>query len=176
MGVCYGPPDQKEVDETFFTLLEEASHSQSLDFVGGFIHPDICWKDSIAGHKQSRRFLSCIDDKFPTQVMEEPIRGSTLQDLILARKEELVEDVKGGGSLGCSDREMVDLRIMRGGKEAKSMMTALDFRKIHFGQFWDLLERIPWDAVLESSPGELVAFQGMPSLSSVISLKMQEVK
>lgn len=82
--------------------------------------------------------------------MEKPIRGSTLWDLTLAKKEELVEDVKSGDNLGCSDHEMVDLRIIRGRKQAKSSVTTLDFRKVHFDQFRDLLERIPWNAVLES--------------------------
>jgi len=77
--------------------------------------------------------------------MEEPIGGSTLWNLVLAKKEELVEDVKGGDNLGCSDREAVDLWIVRGEKQAKSRMTTPDFRKVDFGQFRDLLERNPWD-------------------------------
>jgi len=56
VSVCYRPLDEKEVDETFFTRLEEASHSQSQVFVGKFTHPDMFWKNSVVVHKQSRRF------------------------------------------------------------------------------------------------------------------------
>lgn len=107
--------------------------------------------------------------------MEETIRGSTLWDLILADKEELVEDLKVGGNLGCSDPEMVGLKIVSGGKQAKSRMTTLDFRKVNC-QFRDLLGRVPWHTVLEHTPGKLVAFQGILPLISVVNLKMQEVK
>jgi len=53
---------------------------------GDFNHPDTCWRDSIAGHKQSRRFLERTDHKFLLQVTEKPTRRTTLLDLILINK------------------------------------------------------------------------------------------
>jgi len=52
--------------------------------------------------------------------VEEPTRKGTLLDLVLTNKEGLVEDVKVGGRLGCSDHEMVKFRILRGGSRATS--------------------------------------------------------
>ncbi|GAB0180026.1 hypothetical protein GRJ2_000467900 [Grus japonensis] len=46
-----------------------------------------------------------------SQVVEDPTRREVLLDLVLTNKEGLVEDVKVGGSLGCSDYEMVEFRI-----------------------------------------------------------------
>jgi len=45
------------------------------------------------------------------QVVEEPTRKGALLDLVLTNKEGLVEDVKAGGRLSCSDHEMVEFWI-----------------------------------------------------------------
>jgi len=107
--------------------------------VGDFNHPDINWEDHTARHTQSRRFLQSIDDNFLMQVVEEPTRKGSLLDLVLTNKEGLVEDVKAGGSLGCSDHEMVELRILRVGSRAISRIKTLDFRRANFGLFRELL-------------------------------------
>ena len=63
--VCYRPADQEDrEDEALYRQIGAASHSQALVLMGDFNHPDICWRDNTAGHKQSRRFLECIDDNF----------------------------------------------------------------------------------------------------------------
>ena len=100
-------------------------------------------------HAQSRRFLQSIEDNFLTQVVEEPTRQDVLLDLILTNKEGLVEDVRVGGSLGCSDHEMVEFRLLRGRSRATSRITTLDFRRANFGLFKDLLGGIPWVRALE---------------------------
>jgi len=55
--------------------------------MGDFNHPDICWRDSIARHKQHRRFLKCIDDCFLLQVIKEPTRRGAVLDHLLNNKE-----------------------------------------------------------------------------------------
>ncbi|GAB0208601.1 hypothetical protein GRJ2_003325800 [Grus japonensis] len=119
VGVYYSPPDQEEeVDEAFYRQLEVASQSQALVLMGDFNHPGICWNSNMAKHAQSRRFLQSIDDNFLTQVVEESTRRGVLLDLVLPNKEGLVGDVKVGGSLGCSDHEMVESRILHGRSRA----------------------------------------------------------
>jgi len=81
--------------------------------------------------------------------VEEPTRKVALLDLVLTNKERLVEDVKVGGRLGCSDPEMVEFRILRGGSRAISRIKTLDFRRANFGLFKDLLGGIPWVRALE---------------------------
>ncbi|PKU29906.1 rna-directed dna polymerase from mobile element jockey- hypothetical protein [Limosa lapponica baueri] len=150
VGVYYRPLDQEEeVDEVFYRQLEIASQSQALGLTGEFDYPDICWKDNTARHAQSRRFLQSIDDNFLTQMVEEPMRRGALLDLVLTNKEGLVGDVKVGGSLGCSDHEVVEFRILCGRSRAKSSIPTLDFRRTNFGFFKDLLQVIPWDQALE---------------------------
>ncbi|GAB0202998.1 hypothetical protein GRJ2_002765400 [Grus japonensis] len=149
-GVCYRPPDQgDQADEALYRQVGAASRSQALVLMGDFNHPNICWRDNTAECKQSRKFLECINDNFLLPVIEEPMRRGAMLDLILTNKEGLVGDVKLKGSLGCSDHEMVEFRILRAARRVHSKLTTLDFRRADFGLFRDLLGRIPWDKALE---------------------------
>jgi len=53
------------------------------------------------------------------------------------------------GSLGCSDHEMVDIKHLRAARRVHSKLTALNFSRVDFGLFRDLLGRVPWDQALE---------------------------
>ncbi|GAB0190424.1 hypothetical protein GRJ2_001507700 [Grus japonensis] len=169
-GVCYRPPDQGDrADKAIHRQIGAASCSQALVLMGDFSHPDICWRDNAAEHKQSRKFLECVDDNFLLQVIEEPTRRSAMLDLIFTNKEGLVGDIKLKGSLGYSDHEMVEFRILRAARRACSKLTTLefrilraarracsklttlDFRRADFCLFRDLLGRIPWDKALEGT-------------------------
>ncbi|GAB0203333.1 hypothetical protein GRJ2_002798900 [Grus japonensis] len=150
VGVCYRSPYQEDrAEEALYRQIGAASHSQALVLMGDFNHSDICWRDNTAGHKQSRRFLECVDDNFLLQVIEEPTRRGAMLDLILTNKEGLVGNVKLKGSLGCSDHEMVEFRIFRAARRARSKLTTLDFRRADFGPFRDLLGRVRWAKALE---------------------------
>ena len=134
VDVYYRPPDQdEEVDEAFYRQLQAASQSQALVLMGDFNHPDISWEEHTARHTQSRRFFQSIGDNFLMQVVEEPTSGGILLDLVLMNKEGLVQDVKVGDRLGCSDHEMVNFRILGGGSRAISRIKTLDFRRANFG-------------------------------------------
>ncbi|GAB0178507.1 mitochondrial enolase superfamily member 1 [Grus japonensis] len=61
-------------------------------------------------------------------------------DLILTNKEGLVGDVKLKGSLGCSDHEMVEFRILRAVRRGLGKLTTLDFSRADFGLFRDVLD------------------------------------
>ena len=100
--------------------LWKSSSPTYLPKQGHPTHPDICWRDNTAGHKQSRRFLDCIGDKFLLQVRKEPTRRGAMLDLILPNKEGLVGNVKVKGSLGCSDHEMVEFKIRRAARRVQA--------------------------------------------------------
>lgn len=76
-------------------------------FLRNFNHPNNCWRDSTTRHKQSTRFLECIDDNFRTHVTEELMMGNDLLVLMHINKEKLIWDVKVRDSLICSDHERV---------------------------------------------------------------------
>jgi len=66
---CYRPADQGyRVNKALYRQTGAASRSQALVLIGDFNHPTICWRDNTAGHKQSRRFLNCVDDNILLQV------------------------------------------------------------------------------------------------------------
>jgi len=73
-----------------------------------------------------------------TQVVQQSTRRGLLLDIVLTN-EGLVEDVKAGGSLGCSDNAIVEFRILRGGSRAICKVTASDFRRAKFDFFKYLL-------------------------------------
>ena len=73
-----------------------------------------------------------------------------LLDLVLTNRDGLVRDVKVGGSLGCSDHEMVEFKTELGGRsKAKSGIATLDFWRANFDLFQDLLGGISWARLLE---------------------------
>lgn len=53
------------------------------------------------------------------------------------------------GSLGCSDHETVEFRILHEGNKAVSRTTTLNFRRANFGLLKDLLGGIPRVKALE---------------------------
>jgi len=136
VGVYYRPPDQgKPTDKAFLLQLQEASHSQALVLLGDFNHPNICWKSSTASCRQSRIFLECIEDKFLSQVIDNPSRDDVIQDLLDINASERFDDVKTGGSLGCSDHALVEFTVLREKGQAKSKVRTLNFRKEKFQLF-----------------------------------------
>lgn len=51
--------------------------------------------------------------KLLDQVLDRPNRGEVLLDLLLTNIEEIIEEVKIGGSLGCSDCALVEFTVYR---------------------------------------------------------------
>ncbi|GAB0204758.1 hypothetical protein GRJ2_002941400 [Grus japonensis] len=96
--------------------------------MGDFDHPDTCWSDNTARHKQStgHEFMECIDDNFLLQVTEEPTRRGAMLDLVLTNKEGLVGNVKLKSSLRCRNHEMEEFKILRPARKAQSKLTTLD--------------------------------------------------
>lgn len=70
------------------------------------------------------------------------MKGHALLDLMFASKEGWVGDMKVWDSIGCSDHEIVEFRILRGGSKTKSRIMALDFRSAEFVLFRDLRGRM----------------------------------
>ncbi len=55
----------------------------------------------------------------------------------------LVGNVELKGSLGCSDHEMVEFKILRAVRRECSKLSTLDFRRADVGLFGDLLDKVP---------------------------------
>jgi len=109
-------------------------------------------------------------DNLLTQVLEEPKRRGVLLDFVLINGEGLVEDVKAGGSLGCSDHEALEFRILRGGSRAISRIKTLDFRRDNFDLFKELLGGIPLLRALEGRGESKRAGRYLSITSSVLRI------
>lgn len=101
------------MDEAFYRQLGAASHLQALHLMGTST-PRYLLEEHHSG------YLERTDDNFLTQVTEEPTRRGALLDLILTKDEELTGVVKALGSISCSDYEVVEFRILRGGNRANT--------------------------------------------------------
>ena len=117
--------------------------------MGDFNFLDICWNYNTAEREQSQRFLECIGDNFLTQLVKEPTQGSKILDLLFVHREGLVGDVKVGGCLGQSDHEMIDFSTSVEAQRGVSRTATLDFQRAEFGLFQTVVERVPWEVVLE---------------------------
>lgn len=109
LDVCYKLPQQEEqVNEALDRQIEATQHLQTQVLMGNFKHPSICWRSNTAGHKQSRKFLECIEDILLLKVIENTMRRtSALPYLILPHNEGIVGNMKVKDSLLCSDSEVV---------------------------------------------------------------------
>lgn len=99
-------------------------------------------------------------------------RGCDLLDILFTNTE-LIRDMEVRDNFCCGDYEILEFKIPRGGSKAKGRI-----RKAYFDLFRDLLERFPWDTLLQKiGPGHLVDIQGSPSPSSrKIHLNKQEIE
>ena len=109
---------------------------------GDFNHSDICQQDNTASCKQSRRLLEYTDYNFLVQLLDQPIRGEALLDLVLTNAKEIVKAIKTGSSLGCSDHALVELMTSRNMGLAKSGGRTLNFRRTSLRLFKELLDKI----------------------------------
>ncbi|PKU47386.1 adaptin ear-binding coat-associated protein 1 [Limosa lapponica baueri] len=150
MGVCYRPPNQNlEIDEIFYKQLGDISRSLALVLGGDFNLPDISWEHNTTEKEQFRSFLECVRDNFLTQLVREPTREGALLDLLLVNREGLAEDVTVGGCLGHRDHETIEFSILREARRGASRTATMDFWRADFGLFRNLLDRVPWAAVLK---------------------------
>ena len=84
-----------------------------------------------------------MGDKFLTQLVKAPTRGSKIQDLLFVNREGLVGDVKVGVHLEHSDHDILDFSILAEPQRRVSRTATLDFRRADFNLFRTMVERVP---------------------------------
>lgn len=62
--------------------------------------------------KKSRRFLESTDN-FLVQILDRPIRGAVLLDMVHTNMQEIIKAVKIRGSLTCSDHALAEFMFSR---------------------------------------------------------------
>ena len=71
-----------------------------------------------------------------------------LLDLVLTNEAEIIKGIKNEVSLGCSDHALVEFVILRNVGLTRSGVKTLNFVRVKFRLFKELLDKIPWEAVL----------------------------
>jgi len=146
--VCYRPPNHDErADEIFYKQLWEVSRLLALVLMWDFNLPDASWNYNTEERKKPRMFLECVEDNFLTQLVGEPTKEVAPPNPLFANTEGLVADVMVGGCLGHSDQETIVFISWR--KRGVSRTATLDFQRADFGLFRNMVDRVPWEAVLE---------------------------
>lgn len=122
--VCYRLPDQQDQeDEAIYRQRRAASHWEALVLMGDSKHPDICCRNSTAGHRQSRRPPAYTDDNCLLQVREGPTSRVAVLNFVLTNKKGLKRKVKLKGFWAevtmkwCSSRSLKQW----GGQEVSSL-------------------------------------------------------
>ena len=83
-------------------------------------------------------------------MVRESTRGSKILDLLFVDKQGLVGDVNVRSCLGHSDHEMLDFLILVEPRWGVSRTATLDFWRADFHLCRTMVERVPWEVVLES--------------------------
>ena len=122
---------------------------QNLVLMGDFNYPDICWESNTVVHKSSIRFLECTEDCFLLQILDMPTRNNALLDLLLANQEDLLDNITTNGSLGYSNHNIVEFKILTSTLKTSSRTKTLDFRRANFKMLRAQLRGIPWEASME---------------------------
>ncbi|TRZ07264.1 hypothetical protein HGM15179_019843 [Zosterops borbonicus] len=126
-----------------------SAKASALVLVGDFNLLDVCWKYNTVDRRQSRTFLECVEENFLTQPVSEPMRGSTTLDLLFTNREGLVEDVVRG-CLGHSNHKMIEFSVLGEVRKGVNKTSTLDFWRMDFGLFRTLVQRLPWETVLNN--------------------------
>lgn len=71
--------------------------------------------------------------------------GATILDLILTKREELVESLKVEGSLGKSVHRMLKFIILSKGKNDSKRIKMVDFKNADFNKPRELVNMVPWE-------------------------------
>ncbi|PKU36054.1 rna-directed dna polymerase from mobile element jockey-like [Limosa lapponica baueri] len=124
--------------EEIFPSIQTKPPLEQLEAISSFPIAYYLGKETDIHHATS--FQAVVESN---KVVEELTRRGVLLDLVLTNKEGLVEDIKVGGSLGCSDHEKIEFRIVDSMCKTRSRIETLDFRRANFDLFKKLLGEIP---------------------------------
>jgi len=91
------------VDKISLLQIQQALCLHALIPMEDFSYPNVCCESNTVGCKQSWRLLEFFEDGFLFQVLDRTIRRKVLLNLVFTRVEEIMKEVKSGGSLHWED-------------------------------------------------------------------------
>jgi hypothetical protein len=111
LGVCYRPPDSLKVnDEALYSLISRVSR-ENVIIVGDFNFAELKW-DVVDNLPDGHPFITCLQDNFLEQLVDEPTRGANFLDLILCSDINLVKNVMVGKPFVTSDHQSIRFNLL----------------------------------------------------------------
>ena len=86
----------------------------------------------------------------------EQLDGTCCWTLVINNVEKIIIEIKTGGSLGCSSHALVKFVISRSVGMANSGVRTLNFRRVKFQLFKELMDEILWGIVLRDMKMEQI--------------------
>jgi len=115
-----------------------------------------CWgistKPTSAGNSAQQAVSNPSDSL--CQVIDTPTRGDAILDLMISNTSELPDDVKTGGSLGCSDHALEEFTVLTDKCQVKIKVRILKFKKPKLQLFKEVISRTPWNTALRDKGAE----------------------
>ncbi|RMC06895.1 hypothetical protein DUI87_16345 [Hirundo rustica rustica] len=122
--------------------IEQTPRSPTVIWMRDYNHTGVCWESNTASCKQSWRLLGCAENNFLVQVLDKSTSIEILLDLVLTNAEVLIQEDKIGYCLGCSDHALIELVISRNTGLAKSQISTMNFRKVNFQLFKEIVDYV----------------------------------
>lgn len=113
-------------------LCYKRHHTHRVSFWWGISTTHICWESSTVICKVSKKLLESLENNFLVHVLNRLTRGEALLGLKLTSAEELNEENKTGGSLGCNKHALIEFVISRSIVLTKNRVRMLNFKGLIF--------------------------------------------
>lgn len=105
LGVVYRPPNLDRINSRIiYEEISKAARTSNVCIMGDFNFRNINWQN-LTGDYESEEFLEVVQDNFLFQHVLEGTRGNNILDLVFSNRENLIENLEVGETLGNSDHK-----------------------------------------------------------------------
>ena len=151
VGVFYNPPDSPSSTMTQLNnSLAAINISTPIVICGDFNLPNINWREASPSPTvySTKAHLLCelIQEFNLQQLVTEPTRNSSILDLLITNREDLIQENEVVDGIPGSDHESVQFSINLAKKQlTRHRRLMYNFKKADFEAFGELLSKVPWN-------------------------------
>ena len=148
LSLVYRPPAQTvQTDNDLYEQISEVSDAHDAVIMGDFNLPTEKWGKPLTSH-HGHDLYNNIKESSLTQFVEKPTRGNHVLDLVLATKENLIENLNVGEVFSNSDHRGITFHIKFTADEMNINNEKIpDYRRANFCKLKSLLNQIDWSFI-----------------------------
>ena len=148
LSLVYRPPAQTiQTDNDLYDQIIEVSDAHDAVIMGDFNLPTEKWGNPLTSH-HGHDLYNNIKESSLTQFVENPTRGNHVLDLVLATKENLIENLNVGEEFSNSDHRGITFNINFTADETNINIEKIpDYRRANFRKLRSLLNQIDWSYI-----------------------------